>query len=87
MNQKKIEEATNEYKIEVKRQGEIEKETSSLKALFNEHEDKLRNRLLELKPFVEAINGNIGLSNKEISKMLVNMQHLLICQIVLHKIF
>ncbi|MFC6380268.1 ATP-binding protein [Psychrobacter glacincola] len=66
--EKKIEEATNEYKIEVKRQGEIEKETSSLKALFNEHEDKLRNRLLELKPFVEAINGNIGLSNKEISK-------------------
>lgn len=66
--EKKIEEATNEYKIEVKRQGEIEKETSSLKALFNEHEDKLRNRLLELKPFVEAINGNIGFSNKETSK-------------------
>lgn len=52
----------------MKRQGEIEKETSSLKALFNEHEDKLRNRLLELKPFVEAINGNIGFSNKETSK-------------------
>jgi len=66
--EKKIEEATNEYKIEVKRQGEIEKETSSLKALFNEHEDKLRNRLLELKPFVEAINGNIGLSHRETSK-------------------
>lgn len=66
--EKKIVDATNEYKIEVKRQGEIEKETSSLKALFNEHEDKLRNRLLELKPFVEAINGNTGLSHRDVSR-------------------
>lgn len=55
--------AKTNYRDEVARQITLEKETDRLKKLYNESEDSLRAKLFELKPYVEAINGNnIGTS-------------------------
>lgn len=42
----------------------IEEQIKTLEAQYKENEDKLRTKLFELKPFVEAINGNTGIRNK-----------------------
>lgn len=55
-----LEETKQLYKYEVTRQSELEKETKKLEKLYREEEDELRAKLFELKPFVEAINGNIS---------------------------
>lgn len=70
---KDLEEAKNKYKYELKKQIEIEKETTKLSNLYKETEDNLRQRLFELKPFVEAINGNI-FSDKKINHISVDQK-------------
>lgn len=53
-----LNEAQTNYKHEMQRQITLEKETHRLTKLYNESEDNLRLKLFELKPYVEAINGN-----------------------------
>lgn len=53
-----LKQAKTNYRDEVARQISLEKETARLKNLYNESEDSLRSKLFELKPYVEAINGN-----------------------------
>lgn len=55
-----LEETKKEYRYEVARQSDLEKETKKLEKLYREEEDELRAKLFALKPFVEAINGNIS---------------------------
>lgn len=54
--------AENEYRIRDKIK--IEDEIRKLEAQYNQNEDELRTKLFEMKPFVEAINGNVGLTHK-----------------------
>lgn len=54
-----------DYDYEMRRKIEIEDQIRKLEAQYNENEDKLRAKLFEMKPFVDAINGNVGLSNRE----------------------
>lgn len=55
---KDLNEAETNYKHEMQRQINLEKETHRLTKLYNESDDNLRVKLFELKPYVEAINGN-----------------------------
>lgn len=66
--EKKLASVKTEYKLESRRMFEIEDEIKKLEALYKEDEDKLRTKLFELKPFVEAINGNMEFSQGEFSK-------------------
>lgn len=54
--------AENEYRIRDKIK--IEDEIRKLEAQYNQNEDELRAKLFEMKPFVEAINGNVGVTPK-----------------------
>lgn len=56
--QQDLSEAQTNYRHELQRQINLEKETYRLTKLYNESEDNLRLKLFELKPYVEAINGN-----------------------------
>ena len=56
--QQDLSEAQTNYRHELQRQINLEKETHRLTKLYNESEDNLRLKLFELKPYVEAINGN-----------------------------
>lgn len=58
----------SDYDYEMRRKIEIEDQIRKLEAQYNENEDKLRAKLFEMKPFVDAINGNVGLSNREYFK-------------------
>lgn len=44
---------------------EVQAEVKRIQSQYNQDEDKLRSRLFEMKPFVEAINGNTGATGKE----------------------
>lgn len=66
--EKKLASVKTEYKLESRRMFEIEDEIKKLEALYKEDEDKLRTKLFELKPFVEAINGNMEFSQGEFIK-------------------
>lgn len=66
--EKKLADVKIEHEYEMKRKFQIADEIKRLESQYNEDEDKLRTKLFEMKPFVEAINGNIGLSNQERSK-------------------
>lgn len=57
-----------DYDYEMRRKIEIEDQINKLEAQYNENEDKLRAKLFEMKPFVDAINGNVGISHRENSK-------------------
>lgn len=54
-----------EYEYEMKRKFQIADEIKRLESQYNEDEDKLRVKLFEMKPFVEAINGNVGVLDQE----------------------
>lgn len=58
--------AKTNYRDEVARQISLEKETDRLNKLYKESEDDLRSKLFELKPYVEAINGNNISTSKNI---------------------
>ena len=61
--QQDLNEAQTNYRHELQRQLNLEKETSRLTKLYNESDDNLRLKLFELKPYVDAINGsNISIS-------------------------
>lgn len=47
---------------------EVQAEVKRIQSQYNQDEEKLRSRLFEMKPFVEAINGNTGATGKENSK-------------------
>ena len=66
--EKKLANVKTEFKLESRRMFEIEDEIKKLEALYKEDEDKLRTKLFELKPFVEAINGNMEFSQGGLSK-------------------
>lgn len=53
---------------ELKRKLEIKEEVTRLEVLHNQDEDKLRAKLFEMKPFVEVINGNIGITSQNAIK-------------------
>ena len=53
-----------EWDIGSRQKYKIEEQIKTLEALHDQNEDKLRRKLFELKPFVEAINGNTGAPNK-----------------------
>ena len=52
-----------EREIGSRQKYKIEEQIKTLQANYNESEDALRRRLFDLKPFVEAINGNVGARN------------------------
>lgn len=66
--EKKLVSVKAEYRFEMRQRFEIEDEIKKLEALYKENEDKLRTKLFELKPFVEAINGNVGIPHRVMSK-------------------
>lgn len=53
---------------ELKRKLEIKEEVTRLEAAFNQTDDKLRAKLFEMKPFVEVINGNTGVTSQNPTK-------------------
>lgn len=53
---------------ELKRKLEIKEDVTRLEVLYNQDEDKLRTKLFEMKPFVEVINGNIGITSQNAIK-------------------
>lgn len=53
---------------ELKRKLEIQEEVNRIEAAFNQADDKLRAKLFEMKPFVEVINGNIGMTSQNALK-------------------
>lgn len=57
--EKLLEDTKRNYQYEIERRIEINKETKKLESLYREADDNLRSKLFELKPFVEAINGNV----------------------------
>ena len=63
--EKKFVKVKAEYEYKMRDKITIEDEIKKLEAQYNENEDKLRTKLFEMKPFVEAINGNIGFSHRE----------------------
>jgi hypothetical protein len=70
---KDLEDAQNKYKYEMSKQIEIKNETKKLSNLYRQDEENLRQKLFELKPFVEAINGNIA-SNRQNHSISVELQ-------------
>lgn len=74
--EKKLANVKTEFKLESRRMFEIEDEIKKLEALYKEDEDKLRTKLFELKPFVEAINGNMEFSQggfiKDVSQEIIH---------------
>lgn len=63
--EKKFIKVKAEYEYKMRDKIAIEDEIRKLEAQYNENEDKLRTKLFEMKPFVEAINGNVGSSHNE----------------------
>lgn len=63
--EKKFDKVRAEYEYKMRDKITIEDEIKKLEAQYNQNEDKLRTKLFEMKPFVEAINGNVGLAQKE----------------------
>ena len=63
---KDLSQAKTNYRDEVARKISLEKDTDRLKKLYIESEDNLRSKLFELKPYVEAINGNNISASKNI---------------------
>lgn len=53
-------ELTKDYEYEFKRKLLLSDEIKNLEDAYKEGEDKLRTKLFKMKPFVEAINGNVG---------------------------
>lgn len=66
--EKKLANVKIEHEYEMKRKFQIADEIKRLESQYNEDEDKLRVKLFEMKPFVEAINGNVGIANQELSR-------------------
>lgn len=62
--QKRIEEAEIEYNNELKRHVKIEDQTKALESQLRWTDQELSAKLMGLKPFVESINGNVGISQK-----------------------
>lgn len=54
-----LEDSKKNYEYEIRRKIELREETSKLENLYREADNNLRSKLFDLKPFVEAINGNI----------------------------
>lgn len=63
--EEKFKKVKAEYEYKMRDKITIENEIRKLEAQYNENEDKLRAKLFEMKPFVEAINGNVGISSRE----------------------
>ena len=66
--QKRIEEAEIEYNNELKRHVKIEDQTKALESQLRSTDQELSAKLMGLRPFVESINGNIGISQKRVFK-------------------
>lgn len=64
----KIAELETEHDIGSRQKYKIEEQIKALETQYKESEDSLRKKLFDLKPFVEAINGNVGAPNKEEAK-------------------
>lgn len=61
----KIAELETEREIGSRQKYKIEEQIKTLQANYKESEDSLRRKLFDLKPFVEAINGNVGSHNND----------------------
>lgn len=60
---KDFDEINKSYEYEFKRKIILENEIKNLKDLYNKSTNELTSKLFNLKPFVEAINGNVGVSH------------------------
>lgn len=61
---KDFEDINKTYDYEFKRKIILENEIKNLKDLYNKSTNELTSKLFNLKPFVEAINGNVGVSSE-----------------------
>lgn len=61
-----LEDTKRNYEYEIHRKIELREETSKLENLYREADNNLRSKLFDLKPFVEAINGNIQDETKSV---------------------
>lgn len=60
---KDFDDINKSYEYEFKRKIILENEIKNLKDLYNKSTNELTSKLFNLKPFVEAINGNVGVSS------------------------
>lgn len=60
---KDFDDINKSYEYEFKRKIILEDEIKNLKDLYNKSTNELTSKLFNLKPFVEAINGNVGASS------------------------